>query len=276
MVQAAEGQGLLTLLEWRRREPVFLSSRNEERTVMTYWSDERRRNGENRPRPSGFNPNTQRSRAGDPGLWRKSGHTSFSPSTVGPPQPSGSVSSGRIFAHNAIHPSSVSRPSATCENAQGQDAGRSRGERRPVRDLQRRGRGRSGHPRGRPRSSSSRAPSSRYSSSRPPTHSPLRGMGECTLPARRRRFRRELPGRAPRSSPELRLSKLLPTSTASCCPYSLQSRRAIFWSAPAPTPPSVGTPVRPPPWGWPVLPYANTSGSKGCGGGAQINLRNFS
>ena len=28
----------------------------------------------------------------------------------------------------------------------------------------------------------------------------------------------ELPGRAPRSSPELRLSKLLPTSTASCCP----------------------------------------------------------
>ena len=63
---------------------------------MNYWSDERQRNGENRPRPFG--------------LCRKSGHTSFSPSAVGSPQPSGSASSGRIFAHNAIHPSSVSRP----------------------------------------------------------------------------------------------------------------------------------------------------------------------
>ena len=78
--------------------------------MVDHWSDERQRNGENRPRPFG--------------LRRKSGHTSFSPSTVGPPQPSGSASSGRIFARNpgspahdfyalgwnAIHPSSVNRP----------------------------------------------------------------------------------------------------------------------------------------------------------------------
>jgi hypothetical protein len=44
------------------------------------------------------------------GLWSKSGHTSFSPSTVDPPQPSGSASSGPIFSRNAIHPSSVNRP----------------------------------------------------------------------------------------------------------------------------------------------------------------------
>ena len=59
-------------------------------------SDEQQRNRENWPRPFG--------------LRRKSGHTSFSPSTVGPPQPSGSASSGRIFARNAIHSSSVNRP----------------------------------------------------------------------------------------------------------------------------------------------------------------------
>jgi hypothetical protein len=62
---------------------------------MNYWSDARQRTGENRPRPFG--------------LRRKSGHTSFSPLTVDPPQPSGSASSGRIFARNAIHPSSVNR-----------------------------------------------------------------------------------------------------------------------------------------------------------------------
>jgi hypothetical protein len=60
------------------------------------------------------------------GLYRgvESGHTSFSPSTVDPPQPSGSASSGPIFAcnagspahnfcalgQNAIRPSSVNRP----------------------------------------------------------------------------------------------------------------------------------------------------------------------
>ncbi len=76
---------------------------------MTHWSDTRQRNGENRPRPSGFHPITQSSRVGDPGLWRKFGHTSFSPSTVVPPQPSDSASSGRIFAHNAVHTSSVNR-----------------------------------------------------------------------------------------------------------------------------------------------------------------------
>jgi hypothetical protein len=38
------------------------------------------------------------------------GHTFLSPSTVGPPQPSGSASSDRIFSRNAIHPNSVNRP----------------------------------------------------------------------------------------------------------------------------------------------------------------------
>jgi hypothetical protein len=37
------------------------------------------------------------------GLRRKSGHTSLSSSTVDPPQPSDSASSGRIFARNAAH-----------------------------------------------------------------------------------------------------------------------------------------------------------------------------
>jgi hypothetical protein len=58
-----------------------------------YLSDERRGTGENRPRPEGL-----RRKSGAPGdgflsLRRKSGHTSFSPSTVDPPQPSGSASS---------------------------------------------------------------------------------------------------------------------------------------------------------------------------------------
>jgi len=59
-------------------------------------SDDRRRNEENWPRPFG--------------LRRKAGHTSFSPSTVVPPQPSGSASSGRLFARNAARLSSVNRP----------------------------------------------------------------------------------------------------------------------------------------------------------------------
>jgi hypothetical protein len=63
---------------------------------MSYWNDERQRNGENPSCPFG--------------LWRKSGHTSFSPSTLESPKPSGSASSGRIFAHNAIHPGRVNRP----------------------------------------------------------------------------------------------------------------------------------------------------------------------
>jgi len=214
-VQAAEGQGLLTLLRWRRREPVFPISRSEERTVVNYCSDDRQRNEESRPRPSG--------------LWRKSGQTSFSPLTVGPPQPSGSVSSGRIFAHNAIHPSSVNRPSATCENdCRGQSAGRgrgrsadhgrSRGDRRPDRGHRsRRESPRQGHSQ---RNSSSRASSIRHSSSQPPTHTLVRGTVECRLAVRRRqRIReRELPGRAPRSNPELRLPMPLPRSTSSCCP----------------------------------------------------------
>ncbi len=47
---------------------------------------------------------------GPKGCGEKSGHISFSPSTVDPPQPSGSASSGPIFARNAIHLSIVNRP----------------------------------------------------------------------------------------------------------------------------------------------------------------------
>jgi len=78
-------------------------------------SDKGRRNEENWPQPSGFHPNAQSSRAGDPGLRRKSGHTSLSSSTVVPPQSSDSASSpphgrrpvrggpgsGPIFVRNA-------------------------------------------------------------------------------------------------------------------------------------------------------------------------------
>ena len=39
---------------------------------MSYWSDERQQNEENRPRPVG--------------LWPKLSHTSFSPSTLEPPK----------------------------------------------------------------------------------------------------------------------------------------------------------------------------------------------
>ena len=63
---------------------------------MNYWNDERQRNVEKRPPPFG--------------LRRKSRHTSFSPSTVRPPQPSGSASCGAIFGSSAVHPSSVNRP----------------------------------------------------------------------------------------------------------------------------------------------------------------------
>jgi hypothetical protein len=52
--------------------------------------------GKTRPRPFG--------------LRRKSGHTLFSPSTLGPPKPSGSAVSDRNFARNAVHLSSVNRP----------------------------------------------------------------------------------------------------------------------------------------------------------------------
>ena len=76
----------------------------------TYFSDERRRDRENPPRPFG--------------LRRKSGHTSLSPSTLGSPKPSGSASSpphgprpvrggpgsGPIFSRNAVRPIRVSRP----------------------------------------------------------------------------------------------------------------------------------------------------------------------
>jgi len=92
-------QGLLTLLGWRRREPVFPSSSSEERAVVDHWSNERSAAAENRenwPRPFG--------------LWRKFGHTLLPASTGGLPQPSAIASSGQIFARNAIHPNSVNRP----------------------------------------------------------------------------------------------------------------------------------------------------------------------
>jgi len=52
--------------------------------------------GENWPRPFGLR-------------W-KSGHTSLSSSTVGPPQPSDSSSSGPIFTSSATHQGSLNRP----------------------------------------------------------------------------------------------------------------------------------------------------------------------
>ena len=64
--------------------------------MVNHWSDERQRNGENRPRPFG--------------LRRKSGHTLLSPLCLEQPNPADSASSGRISARNAIHPSSVNRP----------------------------------------------------------------------------------------------------------------------------------------------------------------------
>jgi len=54
---------------------------------LTYINDERHSSRKNLPRPSG--------------LWQKSGHTSLSSSTVVPPQPSDSASSGLISARNA-------------------------------------------------------------------------------------------------------------------------------------------------------------------------------
>jgi hypothetical protein len=60
-------------------------ARSDEYGVFS--SDERQRNGENWTQPSG--------------LRLKSGHTSLSSSTVYPPQPSDSASSGRILVRNA-------------------------------------------------------------------------------------------------------------------------------------------------------------------------------
>ena len=65
---------------------------------MNYWSDERQRNGENRPRPFG--------------LRRKARHTSFSPLAGGLPQPSGSALSDAISVRSAIHPSRANKPSS--------------------------------------------------------------------------------------------------------------------------------------------------------------------
>ena len=89
-------------------------------------SDDRRRNRENWPRPFG--------------LRQKTGHTSFSPSTVDPPQPSSSASSpphgrrsvrggsasGPFFARNATTPVVGSGPrldSTEEQKAPGQPAG---------------------------------------------------------------------------------------------------------------------------------------------------------
>jgi hypothetical protein len=63
---------------------------------MNYWSDERQRNGENRPRPFG--------------LRRKSRQTRPSPMAVATPLSRARTMYGAIFAGSAIHPSSVSRP----------------------------------------------------------------------------------------------------------------------------------------------------------------------
>ena len=63
---------------------------------MGYWSDERRRNGENWPRPFG--------------LRRKTGHAALSSSHLEPPNHSDSALPDRFFARNAIRLSSVNRP----------------------------------------------------------------------------------------------------------------------------------------------------------------------
>ena len=55
-------------------------------------SDEGRRNREIGPGPSAFAPSLNVRVLGTPGLRRKPGHTSFSPSTLEPPKPSGSAS----------------------------------------------------------------------------------------------------------------------------------------------------------------------------------------
>jgi len=60
-------------------------------------SDERQRRGENWPRPSG--------------LWRKSGHTSFSSLRVVSPCDADSPLSDPIFARNAARSNRVNRPS---------------------------------------------------------------------------------------------------------------------------------------------------------------------
>ena len=52
--------------------------------MLKHFSDERQSDRENPPRPFGFHPNAQGARVWDPGLRRKSGHTSLPASTVGP------------------------------------------------------------------------------------------------------------------------------------------------------------------------------------------------
>jgi hypothetical protein len=46
----------------------------------------------------------------DEALRRKPNHTSLSASTLEPPKPSSSASSGLVFARNAVRPNSVNRP----------------------------------------------------------------------------------------------------------------------------------------------------------------------
>ncbi len=76
------------------------------------------------PGPKASTPTRKNRVLGTPGCGERSGHTSFSPLSVDPPQPAGSASSptpqtktwlwgprpGPIFARNAIHLSSVNRP----------------------------------------------------------------------------------------------------------------------------------------------------------------------
>ena len=62
------------------------------------------------PVPSGCGENPGSPAHGIYAMGWKSGHTSLSSSTVGPPQPSDSASSGPIFTSSATHQGSVSRP----------------------------------------------------------------------------------------------------------------------------------------------------------------------
>ena len=62
------------------------------------------------PVPSGCGENPGSPAHGIYAMGWKSGHTSLLSSTVGPPQPSDSASSGPIFTSSATHQGSVSRP----------------------------------------------------------------------------------------------------------------------------------------------------------------------
>jgi hypothetical protein len=79
----SQGQGLLIRLEWGRREPFFSVPGARRDRYRMYLSNERRGNGENRPRPSGFHPVAPKARSGPRVAAKIPQHFVVSPSTVG-------------------------------------------------------------------------------------------------------------------------------------------------------------------------------------------------